>query len=78
MFTIIFVALFLGSGLVLVIVLTSLGFWQHRARAMELRHCADHPEVTLSPSWPAPRGHGLSSHHHITAPRRCHGLGAQP
>ena len=50
MFTILFVALFLGSGLVMLVVLTSVGVWQRRACTTELQHCADHPEVTLSPS----------------------------
>ena len=52
MFTILFVALFLGSGLVMIVVLTSVGVWQRCARATELQHCTDRHEVTMSPSWP--------------------------
>ncbi len=48
MFTILFVALFLGSGLIVIVVITSVGVWQRRAHATELQHCADRPEVTMS------------------------------
>lgn len=51
MFTIIFVAVFLGLGMLMVVILTSMAMWQHHARAAELEHCANHPQVTLSACW---------------------------
>ena len=57
-FTIMFVAISLASGAVMLIILISVGIRQRWVRAAALQHRANHPEVNLFPSWllqsPAP------------------------